>query len=629
MLDAIRAHAQSWGVKIAFGLIIIVFVFWGVGSMQEGPSAVIVTVNDKPILIRDFSLEYERQIETLRVRFPGVTAEELKKLGLKRQVLQQMVAATLVEQEAERIGLTVSPVELRKVIEQIPAFRDAAGKFDPELYKKVLKNQRTTPGRFEQGIRDDMLDRKMRELVVAGAVVTDGEARSMFDYSQEKRSADYVLFPTEEYAASATITDEQLHKWYDAHKTEFTIPQKVRLEFVRISPASLADGVTIPESAIAAFYVENAANFFVVPERVHARHILVRVDANASAEDVAKAKARIEDMAAQIKAGGDFAAIASKNSEDGSAANGGELGWFGRGDMVKPFEDAAFALKPGEVSAPVRSQFGFHLIKSEGHEASRQKTLDEVRPEISKRLAEEKAAEKLHDALDNAIELVSSGKSLDAIAQQLKLDHQTSEPLSRDELAASLKIKPEDTGIVFSTPAGTVIDTPLEAADGYVLAKVVEMQPQRIPSFDEVRSKVVTAVQEIEGARLATEAAEAALKARKDGQLPSAIEARIAKTPLFGRDGGIPALGFDPALSSALFAGKKGQWLDAPQMTSRGAVIARVQDVVLPTEEQWKSVADTVKETILAAKREEMFRAFLNTLNAKATITIKETAILD
>lgn len=626
MLDVIRSHAQSWGVKVAFGLIIVVFVFWGVGTMHEGPTSVVATVNKKPIVIRDFSREYERQVEALRTRFPGVTADELKKLGLKRQVLQQMVAEMLLQQEAERLGVTVTPIELRSAIEQIPVFRDAEGRFDPETYKKVLKAQQTTPGRFEDGVRRDMLGRKMRALVTAGAVVTDAEARDMFTFAQEKRSIDYVLFPIDEYAAAAKVDDAKLHEWYEAHKTQFTVPQKVRLDFVRISPEALAANVEIPETAIAAFYGENAASYFMQPERVRARHILVRVPAEASDDMVQKAKARIEEAAAQIKGGKDFAAVAAKFSEDGSASNGGELGWFGRGEMVKPFEDAAFGLKPGEVSAPVRSQFGFHLVKSEGHEAQRQKSLDEVRPEIRKRLAEEKAIEKVHDSLDGALELVSAGKSLDDIAAQLKLERQTSEPLTREAAATTLGLKPGDVTLAFSAPAGTVIDTPLEAAGGYIIARVAEVAPEHVPAFDTVRDKVLTAVREEEGARLALSAAEDAFKASREGELPAATLARVKTSPLFGRDGNIPGLGLDPALAAAAFSAEKGVWSDKPHSTPQGVVLLRVREITKPTDAQWQAVSSTVRETILAAKREEMFRTFLTTLNAKGKVEVKDVA---
>ncbi len=629
MLDVIRGHAQSWGVKVAFGLIIVVFVFWGVGSMQEGPTSVVATVNKKPIVIRDFIREYERQVESLRTRFPGVTADELKKLGLKRQVLQQMVAETLMQQEAERLGITVTPYELRAAIDQIPAFRDASGKFDPETYKKVLKAQQTVPGRFEEGVRKDMLGRKMRALVTAGAVVTDAEARDMFTYAQEKRSIDYVLFPLDEYAAAASIEDAALQAWYDSNKARFTEPQKVRLDFVRISAESLAAGIDIPETAIAAFYAENAASYFMQPERVRARHILVRVPEGADEATVQKAEERIADAAAQIKAGKDFAAVAAKVSEDGSARNGGELGWFGRGEMVKPFEDAAFGLKPGEVSAPVRSQFGFHLIKSEGHEAQRQKALDEVRNEIRKRLAEEKAIEKVHDSLDNALELVSAGKSVDEIAAQLKLERQTSEPLTRESASATLGLKPADVTLAFSAPAGTVIDTPLEAEGGYIIARVAEVAPERIPGFDEVRDKVVVAVREDEGARLALKAADEALAGVRDGQLPGALASRVKTSPLFGRDGNIPGLGVDPALAAAAFSAEKGVWSDKAHATPQGVVVLRVHEVVRPTDAQWQAVASTVKETILAAKREEMFRAFLTTLHAKGKVEVKDASVLE
>lgn len=626
MLDVIRGQAQSWGVKIAFGIIIIVFVFWGVGSMQEGPSAVVVSVNEEPILIRDFGMEYERQAESLRRRFPDMSMEQFEALGFKQQVLQQMITRALVAQEAKSLGITVTPVELRQVITQIPAFHNAEGRFDAEVYKSVLQKQNITLGGFEANMQADLLDTKMRELVTAGAVLTDTEARSLFDFAQERRNAEYALFPVSAYLAEITPTEEQLAAWYEKHKATFTVPQQVVIDYVRITPDSIANPASIAEDAIAAFYADNAAEQFMLPEQMRARHILIRVAEDAPEAEVAKAKERVDAIVAELAAGKDFAEIASSQSDDaGTALNGGELGWFMRGMMVKPFEDAAFALNVGEVSAPVRSQFGYHLIKSEEHQPARQRTLEEVRSEIAQRLAEERAAEELHVVLDSAVEQIASGKSLNDIAGELTLPVETSPALSREALADSLTLSADGVATVFDTPEGMLIDTPLEVTDGYIIAQVQQVSAEHIPALDAVREQVITAVKQKEAKKLAENAAKEALQAAEKGTLPTDMQV----TGLFGRDGVIAGLGMEQALVSALFSAPKDTWLAEPQHVAGGVLIARVIGVTAPTDAEWTAAADTVRESILNAKREEMYRAFLESLRAKAVITIEEPAILE
>ncbi|MFV0348128.1 MAG: SurA N-terminal domain-containing protein, partial [Halodesulfovibrio sp.] len=348
MLDSIRQNAQSWGVKIAFALIIIVFVFWGVGSMSNSSrSSVIATVNEEPILIPEFKQAYDQQFAMLKRQIPGLKQEDLKQLGFTQQVLQQLVSKKLLLQEAERLGITVTPQELKKTIASIAVFRNEKDVFDGDLYKRVLEAQGMTPGQFEESYRKDLLIQKMQDYVGLPAAVTDDEARTAFNYAAEKRSIEFTVMPASSFVNKVSVAPEKVKEFYEQNKEQFKQPAKVSLEYITITPKSLAKSVKVDEAEIAAFYDQNAETYFVQDESVHARHILVLVDANAPEATVNEAKAKIEQVLARVKKGEDFAALAKKYSEGPSAPTGGDLGEFGRGAMVKPFEDAAFALEAG------------------------------------------------------------------------------------------------------------------------------------------------------------------------------------------------------------------------------------------------------------------------------------------
>ena len=628
MLELIRARAQSWGVKIAFGIIILVFVFWGVGSMHNGPAGALATVNKKPITVQEFGREYERQVEALRSRYPGISAEDMKQMGLKRQVLQSMITERLLTEEAARIGLSVAPAELRRSVESIAAFRNGDGKFDADVYRSVLKGQQTTPGRFEEGIRHDMLLQKLRDRVTSPAAVTDEEARALFDYGRERRSIEYVLFPLEDYVLKVTPTDEQIAARYNENLDAWRNPQRISLDAVSLTPASLAATVDIPESAIAAFYADNAETFFVAPERVRARHILFMAQEGASKDVDAAARAKAEDVIAQLKKGKDFAALAKLSDDKGSGAQGGDLGWFTKGQMVPPFEEAAFALKPGEISAPVRTAFGWHVIKLEAHEVQRTRTLDEVRGEIRQRLGEEKATEKMHEALDTALEMAGAGKSIDDIAKALKLEHKPTGLFSRADAGVAVGLKGQSVSAAFATPAGTVIDTPLEVEGGYMIAAVLESQPESVTPLEKVKEEVAAQVRRVEGATLAVKAAQEAGAKLADG-LPADLAAKVKTADPFGRNGVVAAFGQSRALVDAAFAAAPGVWQAAPVDTSAGAVLFRVKDVQRPTDAEWTAAADTVRATVLSAKREELFRVFVGELSSAAKIELRNTKIID
>ena len=299
MLDLIRANAQSWGVKIAFGIIILVFVFWGVGGLTGGPSTVILTVNGEPITIQEFQRKYEQLEQQVRAQYPDLDAAGLKAMQLKQQLIQNLILENLIMQEAKRVGIVVTPVELRKLIESFPAFHNAEGKFDPDAYVRVIKAQRNTPGNFEAELRNNMLMNKLRADVTAGAFVPEAEVRDLFRYEGERRILEYVFYPLEDYTSKVTVDDAQIKDYYEANQASFTVPPQADVEYLLIGAEALAAAQNISDAAVSEYYEKNAAQF-ATPEMVRARHILILSNAKASAEDQAKAKAKIEEIAQRI-----------------------------------------------------------------------------------------------------------------------------------------------------------------------------------------------------------------------------------------------------------------------------------------------------------------------------------------
>ena len=250
MLDLIRANAQSWGVKIAFGIIILVFVFWGVGGLTGGPSTVILTVNGEPITIQEFQRKYEQLEQQVRAQYPDLDAAGLKAMQLKQQLIQNLILENLIMQEAKRVGIVVTPVELRKLIESFPAFHNAEGKFDPDAYVRVIKAQRNTPGNFEAELRNNMLMNKLRADVTAGAFVPEAEVRDLFRYEGERRILEYVFYPLEDYTSKVTVDDAQIKDYYEANQASFTVPPQADVEYLLIGAEALAAAQNISDAAV-------------------------------------------------------------------------------------------------------------------------------------------------------------------------------------------------------------------------------------------------------------------------------------------------------------------------------------------------------------------------------------------
>ena len=627
MLEVIRSNAQSWGVKIAFGIIILVFVFWGVGGLTGGPSTVILTVNGDPVTIQEFQRKYEQLEQQVRAQYPDIDAAGLKAMQLKQQLVQNLVLEKLLTQEAQRLGIVVTPVELRHLIESFPAFHNAEGKFDPEAYLSMLKAQHNTPGNFESELRNNMVINKLRDDVTAGAFVPEGAVKDLFLYEGERRILEYVLYPVGDYTSKVAVEDAQIKDYYDANQAAFTVPPQADVEYLLIGAESLAGSQSISDQAVADFYEKNAAQF-ATPEMVRARHILILSDEKDSPEEQAKAKARIEEIARRIKAGEDFGAVAKEVSEDpGSAQNGGELGWFAHGQMVPEFDKAAYELKDGEISEPVKTQFGWHLIQTEEHKAAGQRPLGDVKEQIRQNLALNEAAGKVQESLEQVQLAVIGGKSLKEAGAPLKLTPQATGLVNTTELAAKTGIKPENISALLAAKPGTVLDTPFVTKAGYIIAKVNESKQQTVKPLDAVKDDIKARLQHDKAATLAFEAATAGRKAFTT-DLPKELQGKIKQSLPLGRQGFMGDLGSNAELAKAAFAAKPNEWLPVAYALDGGAIIARVAEVSVPSEEDWKTAEPQITQAVLNAKREQLFRGFLTLIHSNAKIEMKNETIL-
>lgn len=627
MLDVIRANAQSWGVKVAFAIIIIVFVFWGVGSFTGGPSTVILTVNGEPITIQDFQGRYEQFERSVREQRPDLDAAALKKLGLRRQLMDSMILESLLLQEAERVGITVTPVELRQVIESYPVFQNAEGKFDPDKYLEIIKAQRDTPGNFEARVRNGLLIDKLRSEITAGAYVNETELHNLYLYEGERRIVEYALFPLDDYAAKVNVTPEEIQAYYDANQTQFSVPPQADVEYLLIGAGTIADPASVTEDQIKAYYDKHPEQYSY-PEQYHARHILILADEKAPAEIQDKAKNQIQELEKRIRAGEDFAELAKEYSQDGSAAQGGDLGWFTANQMVAPFSAATAALKPGEVSSPVQTTFGYHLIKLEDKKLAGITPLADASDSIRTRLAQEAAVGKVQDALEQVQLAIIGGKSLKDAGAPLKLEPKETGLVNTSSLATLLGLKPENVTSILAAKPGTTLETPFMTKDGYLVVNIKESHPQSIRSLDEVKEEIITGLKTTKAREQALAEAQNVRKSFSE-QAPQAVTTRLTKSAPFGREGYIPGLGINRDLAKDAFNTKPGSWLPVAYALDGGAVLAKVAEVITPAEENWEAAAPQLTGAILNARREQMFTHFLDLLRRSAKIELRNETILN
>jgi len=630
MLEAIRRNAQGWGVRILFLLIILVFVFWGVGSIRSGRSGVLAFVNEEPIKITDYEDAYRRGVDTVRQQNPDLDPEALAQARFREQIFGQMVNALLLRQEARRLGLEVTPNEVRARIAGTPAFRGEAG-FDRSRYVAVLGSNELSPARFEAEMQSEMLVEKLRSAVGLAVPVSEAEARQAYEFAREEVALDYVLFPWAGLAAEFAPSEARIQEHYQANQARFAVPAVASFATVVLTPRALADPAEVPAEEVAAYY-EAHREEFVQPETIRARHILVKVDQDAPEAEVEAARRRLLELQVRLGQGADFEALAREQSDGPSAPRGGDLGWFPRGAMVGPFEEAAFALAPGEVGGPVRTDFGWHLIKVEERREGGVKSPEEAGPEIRTILAEERAAGTVTDLLDEVIERTVSGEDLEVVAQEKGLAVQRVGPATQPSLAQALGMEPEAAARLFALGDGETNDEPVAVPEGYVLIKKVGGRPQGIQPLEEVKPAIVEALKREEGMRLAREQAGKLLAGLADPAKAEAAlgaaGASVKSTGPVGRQGFVEGLGLNPEMIEAAFAAREGAWLPEAFAVESGYVAVRLADRITPPAEAWEGEKDAWMKSMKQAKEGELFEAFLMDLRARAEVEMVAPELL-
>ena len=526
MLEYIRSNAQSFGVKLAFGIIILVFVFWGVGSLNEGDTVnLVATVNGDAITARDFEIAYRRAEEAVLRQNPGLGREQFKQ-ELGRQVLRGLVEQALLKKAAADAGLAVTPLELRAAVGQIKAFQNEQGQFDPATYQRLLEAQHMSPAQYESEMSDELLRQKMYALITAAAWTSPDASRNRYDFLREKRSVDYLFVPASQFKDTYKPADDAVENYYTAHKNDFSIPAKVTIAYIRVAPEDLVKPDSISEADARAWYEANLARFSQ-EEQVKARHILVPLAEDAPEADVKKAQEQASIIVSELTSGKKFSEVADAHNGPNAAGPGGELGWFKRGMTVEPFEKAAFALEPGKISEPVRSRFGLHIIQVEEKRAAGTRPFADAAAEVRAAMAQEQGADKLRDALDTLIEDNILGKQLDKSAQKLGLKLAEIGPVSAVELAAKLGIKPDDAEALLNTPAESPMDRALEAGDAYIVARVLKAVPASIEPQEAVKKTIIDRLQSEKALDAAMRAAAERRKGLADGVISPTLKASL------------------------------------------------------------------------------------------------------
>ncbi len=435
MLHFIRERAKGFFAWLIFILIVIPFAFWGINSYFDGGGDVYVAkVNDAEVSSR----AYQRLVVQERLFRKQVLGENadpalLDDTLIKRSVLERLINTEAVAQAAESAGFRVGNELLRSYILNNSQFqRD--GRFDPQLYARILNSMGMTEQAYEAELRRDLLVEQLMGGVANTSFITAAEMDEGLRLQYQKRRIGFMVLRAANFKDDAPIPEEEIERYYNDHQERFAIPEQVRVAYLELSASDLLDQVSVDEKVLRKLYEERRTDFMVDEER-RASHILIAVDEGADEKARAAALKKAEEILARLRKGESFAKLAREYSDDpGSAKQGGDLGYFGRGVMAKPFEDKVFSMKEGEIAGPVRTRFGYHIIKLTAIRPAHGRPFEEVRDILEREYREQQAEEMYYDMADRLSDLTyESPDTLEVAAQALGLTIKTSDFFSRDQ----------------------------------------------------------------------------------------------------------------------------------------------------------------------------------------------------
>ncbi len=630
MLSLMRKHAGSWMIKIVLFAIVVVFVFWGVGSMRSQNETEVAEVNGQVIPLEVYRQTYYRMLDNYRRIYGGQLDENvLEILKPNEMALNQLVERVLMLQEADRLKIEVGSEELAQAIYSMTEFQ-VNGAFNKERYLQVLAQNNLSDQGFRMDRAEALLLNKLRSVLLVGVVATEDEAKEWYDWTNSKVSIEYALFTPARHG-DLQPTDEEVQSFFNDHKDNYRTQPQVKATYVQFDSNLMASDVNISDETIKAYYDAHPEDF-QTEKRVKARHILFRVDqgADASVDESKKAEAlKIYGMAT---AGKDFAELAKQYSEGPTKDNGGDLGWFTRSRMVKPFADKAFSMAAGEIGEPVRTDFGWHVIKVEQVEAAATRSLEEATNEIRDKLTNEKAkelalekAEALYESVYDGDDLMEAGKAQEAPVRQT--DFFTSAGPKDNAIADGRKF----AQIAFGLEEMAISEIQ-ELGSGYVIVQVTERKEAAIPEFDQVSARVKADTIKDQQRQKAKADAEAFLAELQKGGAFEEVGVNFSvqpkATPLFGRNAPIPDVGTEQQINGAAFDLTKDKPLAKNAIEGRkGWYVIRLKERQAPAAEDFVKEKDSLVKRLTEQKRQSAYQAWLADLRSRSEIKVNRTLI--
>ena len=624
MLNLMRKNAGTWLIKILLGAIVLVFVFWGVGSFQDREVGRVAMVNGDPIMIEEYNDAYNRLLEQIKQRYGNrLNDEMLKMLQVKKQTMDQLIEKRLLLSEAKRLNFYVSDEELAATIRAIPAFQDN-GSFDSRRYHAVLAQNRMTSDSFEAKQREFVLMDKIRSFISDSVKVSDSEVEDSYQWKNSQLKIDYVLYDPS-LITGIRLSEEDAQSYFATHQNSYKTESKRKATYLQFTPEMYLPKVSVPDAEIKEYFESNPGEFDT-PKTVEASHVLIKVDQNADAELVEKAKEKALQVFKLAKEGKNFAELAKQYSDDPGGKNGGSLGAFKRDAMVEPFGEKAFSMTPGEISDPVRTQFGWHIIKLEKINDATTLTLEQAGPKIIRKLSDEKAKNQAYEDAFAAYNAALNAETLSKVAETVKQPLLTTEPFGRTG-PVGVKNPAQFASAAFELAPDAISDL-IDSQGSYYILQVVEDIPENIPEFAQIAEKVRADLTREKQDDQALKNAKQCLSDLKSGKLLKEFQGKkdikTGTTDFFKRSDRIPEIGFEREMSSIAFGlSPEKKYPDEPVKGQKGYYVIVFGERKAADPAGLATEKDQISEMLTTQKQRRTFEDLLSSLRNTGKIVVE------
>ncbi len=626
MLQILRNKAQSTFIQIIVVIIALVFIFWGVGANMTGNREAALLVNDEEISFQEFQQAYDRAYQRFSDQFGGNIPKGLAEtLGIKQQVISQLIQTALLRQGAEQMGIIISGEEIQAIIKEMVQFQKN-GAFNLEQYKTVLASNRLAPSKFEASMQYDKLsERAAREIGNFVTVTTDFEVQDIFNQTNKEVSLNYLKISPSGFADKIEINDKILSDWLETVKEQYKTEPQLQLKYLAFTYDSIGKKIEIDQAEIEKYYRNNLSSYQTTEQR-HARHILFTAGENDPNTLHSEKSSKAAEIMGRARGGENFAELAQNYSEGPSKDSGGDLGFFDRGSMVPAFDTAVFTMNAGDVSEVIKTRFGYHVILLEEIRPQTTRALAEVRDSIIKTL-QKKAAESIaFQVANNAYEGIIGAGSLENYAKEnpaAKIIE--TEFFTRSNPPENISKDQEFINRAFALNKGE-LSSLIKGGSGYAIFYAKDIIEPDFPIFEDVKDRLQTDYVKARSQKMAEESAEKLLTDVRSGkELKTAASEQGVEMKESGylsqakpeNNGSFPA----ELLPDAFLLSSASPFPEEPGLVGDDYYIYRFIDSSTPELLEKSEETEQLKNNLLRFKQQQLLSAWLMHQERVANIT--------